>query len=150
MAAGSGYRSFGVKPEDKLYIIMPLYHTAAGMLGIGQTLLVGCTSVIRKKFSSTKFWNECVEHGCTVHLKLLPQQPRTFFEIKKFSGLSIHRRNMPLSFGSTLQPSRKTTQSSANVWQWIETTNLGRFRQSLRNKANRRNLRFYRRKRKFK
>lgn len=56
----------GVKPHDRVYITMPLYHTAAGIMGIGSTILAGATSVIRKKFSASRFWEECVEHECTV------------------------------------------------------------------------------------
>jgi solute carrier family 27 fatty acid transporter 1/4 len=56
----------GVKPHDRVYITMPLYHTAAGIIGIGSTILAGTTSVIRKKFSASRFWEECVEHECTV------------------------------------------------------------------------------------
>jgi solute carrier family 27 fatty acid transporter 1/4 len=32
---------FGIRSTDRLYITMPLYHSAAGILGTGQTLLRG-------------------------------------------------------------------------------------------------------------
>lgn len=57
---------FGVSPQDRLYVTMPMYHSAAGILGIGQCLLGGATGVIRKKFSASRFWDECVEFECTV------------------------------------------------------------------------------------
>ncbi|CAI9738993.1 long-chain fatty acid transport protein 4 [Octopus vulgaris] len=55
-----------VKESDILYNTLPLYHSAGGILGIGQTLLGGTTCVIRKKFSASQFWIDCVHYGCTV------------------------------------------------------------------------------------
>uniref|UniRef100_A0A0L8FZ86 Long-chain-fatty-acid--CoA ligase n=2 Tax=Octopus bimaculoides TaxID=37653 RepID=A0A0L8FZ86_OCTBM len=55
-----------VKESDVLYNTLPLYHSAGGILGIGQTLLGGTTCVIRKKFSASQFWIDCVHYGCTV------------------------------------------------------------------------------------
>ena len=58
--------SFRICSNDILYITMPEYHSAAGILGVGQTVLQGCTSVVRKRFSASRFWKDCVTHGCTV------------------------------------------------------------------------------------
>lgn len=57
-----------VRDNDILYNTLPLYHSAGGILGIGQTLLGGSTCVIRKKFSASRFWDDCVEYNCTVSL----------------------------------------------------------------------------------
>lgn len=35
-------------------------------MGIGQCLLQGMTVVIRKKFSASHFWEDCVKYNCTV------------------------------------------------------------------------------------
>ncbi|WKY16481.1 hypothetical protein Q1695_001267 [Nippostrongylus brasiliensis] len=65
--ATGGECAFGVKPRtDRIYVCLPLYHTSAGVLGIGQTIIHGATCVIRKKFSASNFWKDCVEHKCTV------------------------------------------------------------------------------------
>jgi solute carrier family 27 fatty acid transporter 1/4 len=45
---------------------MPLYHSASGMLGLGQALLSGTTVVIRKKFSASNFWSDCIKYNVTV------------------------------------------------------------------------------------
>lgn len=37
-------------------------------MGIGQCLLQGMTVVIRKKFSASHFWEDCVKYNCTVRL----------------------------------------------------------------------------------
>ncbi|CAJ0566619.1 unnamed protein product, partial [Mesorhabditis spiculigera] len=58
-------RAFGIVPDDKVYITMPLYHSAAGIMGIGSVIVAGTTAVIRKKFSASNFWKDCVKYDCT-------------------------------------------------------------------------------------
>jgi len=55
-----------VKHDDIIYIAMPLYHMTGGVLGTGQMLRFGATMVLRKKFSVSHFWEDCVQHKCTV------------------------------------------------------------------------------------
>uniref|UniRef100_A0A914YVW4 Very long-chain fatty acid transport protein n=1 Tax=Panagrolaimus superbus TaxID=310955 RepID=A0A914YVW4_9BILA len=64
MVMGSA-KSFGIYPTDRIYISMPLYHTSAGIIGVGQMLLTGSTCVIRQKFSASNFWKDCVKYECT-------------------------------------------------------------------------------------
>ncbi|CAI5449656.1 unnamed protein product [Caenorhabditis angaria] len=59
-------KSFGIRSCDRMYVSMPIYHTAAGILGVGQALLGGSSCVIRKKFSASNFWKDCVKYDCTV------------------------------------------------------------------------------------
>lgn len=35
-------------------------------MGVGQCLLHGMTVVIRKKFSASRFWDDCIKYNCTV------------------------------------------------------------------------------------
>ena len=51
--------------EDRVYVYLPLYHTAGGQLGIAATMFCGATSVIRKKFSASNFWKDCVKYDIT-------------------------------------------------------------------------------------
>ncbi|TPP60895.1 Long-chain fatty acid transport protein [Fasciola gigantica] len=63
----SGVRySFRVYKSDVLYTPLPLYHSAAGICGVGQMLLHGTTLVIRSKFSASQFWTDCIKYNCTV------------------------------------------------------------------------------------
>ena len=55
-----------IKSEDVLYNPLPLYHTAGGIIGVGQAFLKGTTVVVKKKFSASRFWDDCVEYNCTV------------------------------------------------------------------------------------
>ncbi|VDK77683.1 unnamed protein product [Litomosoides sigmodontis] len=61
MATGVA-KSFGIFTTDRLYVMMPVYHSAGGILGIGQTVVQGSTCVIRKKFSASNFWKDCVKY----------------------------------------------------------------------------------------
>lgn len=55
-----------LRPTDRIYNSLPLYHTAGGLIGVGQALLRGITVVLRRKFSASKFWPDCVHYECTV------------------------------------------------------------------------------------
>ena len=57
---------FRVTPEDIIYCTLPLYHTAGGSLGVGSCLVQGNTVVLRRKFSASKFWDDCVRNKATV------------------------------------------------------------------------------------
>lgn len=61
-------RMMRIRASDVLYTPLPLYHTAGGLLGIGQALLYGNTVVLRRKFSASQFWDDCKLHQCTVCL----------------------------------------------------------------------------------
>ncbi|CAL4099735.1 unnamed protein product [Meganyctiphanes norvegica] len=52
--------------NEVIYNPLPLYHTAGGMVGMGQVLIYNNTAVIRKKFSASNFWPEAKKYGCTV------------------------------------------------------------------------------------
>ncbi|XP_012216255.1 long-chain fatty acid transport protein 4 [Linepithema humile] len=55
-----------IRSDDRIYDPLPLYHTAGGILGAGQALLLGVTVVLRRRFSVSKFWSDCVHYECTV------------------------------------------------------------------------------------
>ncbi len=56
----------GVKADDVIYCTLPLYHSNGGMLATGQMLFVGASFVIRRKFSASNFWTDCIKYKCTV------------------------------------------------------------------------------------
>lgn len=55
-----------VHSDDRIYNPLPLYHTAGGILGAGQALIGGATVVLRRKFSSSKYWSDCIHYECTI------------------------------------------------------------------------------------
>ncbi|NWQ72344.1 S27A1 protein, partial [Neopipo cinnamomea] len=64
--AAFGYYAYRMRPEDVIYDCLPLYHSAGNIMGVGQCLIHGLTVVIRRKFSASHFWDDCVQYRCTV------------------------------------------------------------------------------------
>lgn len=52
--------------DDRIYVCLPMYHTAGGIMAIGITLTLGGSAFIRDKFSATHFWDDIVENDCTM------------------------------------------------------------------------------------
>uniref|UniRef100_A0A8C9VVB0 Very long-chain fatty acid transport protein n=1 Tax=Scleropages formosus TaxID=113540 RepID=A0A8C9VVB0_SCLFO len=64
--AAFGYYAFRIRPDDIIYDCLPLYHSAGNIMGVGQCLLYGLTVVVKKKFSASRFWEDCIKYNCTV------------------------------------------------------------------------------------
>uniref|UniRef100_A0A1B0GBY8 long-chain-fatty-acid--CoA ligase n=1 Tax=Glossina morsitans morsitans TaxID=37546 RepID=A0A1B0GBY8_GLOMM len=65
IAAGIHY-TLGFKQNDIFYTPLPLYHTAGGIMSMGQALLFGCTVAIRRKFSASGYFVDCFKYNATV------------------------------------------------------------------------------------
>ncbi|GAV09592.1 hypothetical protein RvY_19098 [Ramazzottius varieornatus] len=55
-----------IRGDDVLYCTLPLYHSAGGLIAIGQALFFGTTVVLRKSFSASRFWEDIRQYQCTV------------------------------------------------------------------------------------
>uniref|UniRef100_A0A8C7YVZ6 Very long-chain fatty acid transport protein n=1 Tax=Oryzias sinensis TaxID=183150 RepID=A0A8C7YVZ6_9TELE len=64
--AAFGYYAFRMRTEDIIYDCLPLYHSAGNILGVGQCLIHGLTVVVKRKFSASRFWDDCIKYNCTV------------------------------------------------------------------------------------
>eukprot|EP00118_Oscarella_pearsei_P021205 m.236803 g.236803 ORF g.236803 m.236803 type:complete len:643 (+) comp40140_c0_seq1:28-1956(+) len=72
-----------MRHDDVLYMTLPMYHTNGTLLSVGMMIQFGLTLVIRKKFSASRFWEDCCQYGCTTFIYigeicrfLLAQPPR--------------------------------------------------------------------------
>ncbi len=54
------------KQEDRMYLVLPLYHSSGGLAAIGATLAAGGSVIIRQKFSASEFWDDCVRYQVTM------------------------------------------------------------------------------------
>lgn len=54
------------KSGDRIYVAQPMYHTAGGVLAPGIALMNGGSCFVREKFSARQFWDDIVEHDCTM------------------------------------------------------------------------------------
>lgn len=67
MAIAHGFcGAMGIKPDDRMYECLPMYHTAGGVIAAGSPLIAGASVVIREKFQASRFWDDVVESGCTL------------------------------------------------------------------------------------
>jgi len=55
-----------LKPSDRVYNTLPLYHSAGMMIGVGSCIYSGTTVVLRRKFSVRNFTPDCVRFKCNV------------------------------------------------------------------------------------
>jgi fatty-acyl-CoA synthase len=53
-------------PEDRMYDVLPLYHSAGGIAALGPVFLSGGSVVIRDRFSASEFWDDCHRYRPTV------------------------------------------------------------------------------------
>ncbi|XP_048875111.1 long-chain fatty acid transport protein 4 [Brienomyrus brachyistius] len=60
------YYGFKMTSDDILYDCLPLYHSAGNIVGVGQCLIHGMTVVIKRKFSASRFWDDCIKYNCTI------------------------------------------------------------------------------------
>jgi len=52
--------------DDRMYVCLPMYHTAGGIMAIGITLTMGGSVYIEDKFSASTFWDDIVDNDCTM------------------------------------------------------------------------------------
>eukprot|EP00514_Thraustochytrium_sp_LLF1b_P010210 CAMPEP_0184542000 /NCGR_PEP_ID=MMETSP0199_2-20130426/1736_1 /TAXON_ID=1112570 /ORGANISM="Thraustochytrium sp., Strain LLF1b" /LENGTH=629 /DNA_ID=CAMNT_0026935759 /DNA_START=161 /DNA_END=2050 /DNA_ORIENTATION=- len=58
-------RTFGVSEKDTMYTCLPLYHSSGLLLGFGSTVVTGSTFAMARRFSASRFMQDCAETGAT-------------------------------------------------------------------------------------
>lgn len=51
--------------KDRVYCTLPLYHGTGGLCAVGFALYAGASVLMRRKFSVSRFWNDCADFGVT-------------------------------------------------------------------------------------
>ncbi|KAL0277432.1 UNVERIFIED_CONTAM: hypothetical protein PYX00_004716 [Menopon gallinae] len=90
-----------IKDDDILYDSLPMYHTSGGIIGVGQCLLTGCSVAIRRKFSASNFWLDCIKYKCTVAC-YIGEICRYLLSVPEKSHDTQHK--IRLMFGNGLRP----------------------------------------------
>jgi fatty-acyl-CoA synthase len=91
----------GAKPDDRVYVVLPLYHATGGLCAMGAALLNGGSVLVRDKFSASHYWSDVVGEGCTMAVyigelcRYLVNQPERDEET---------RHKLRLVFGNGLRP----------------------------------------------
>src|SRR5665213_1202166 len=52
-------------PQDRIYNVLPLYHSSGGICAVGVALTAGGAIVLRRKFSVHEFWDDCFRYKPT-------------------------------------------------------------------------------------
>ena len=60
-----GVNVMSLKPTDTYYCALPLYHSNALVVGFGSSLCSGATLALRRKFSASQFWEDCIKYEAT-------------------------------------------------------------------------------------
>ena len=63
--AGFGTLLFQFQPGDKLYCVLPLYHSSALLIGAGSCILSRTPLALRESFSASAFWPDVQRYGAT-------------------------------------------------------------------------------------
>lgn len=67
-AASFGPLMFGYRPSDKLYCVLPLYHSSGLILGAMTSIMARIPTAIRRSFSASAFWDDVHRYGATAFL----------------------------------------------------------------------------------
>ncbi|XP_051548253.1 long-chain fatty acid transport protein 2-like [Myxocyprinus asiaticus] len=94
----------GVTSDDVVYVNLPLYHSAGFCLGFIGSIERGATVVLRSKFSSSQFWDDCRKYNVTV-MQYIGETMRYLCNTPKRFSDQVH--NVRIAFGNGLR---------ADVW----------------------------------
>ncbi|XP_013200657.1 long-chain fatty acid transport protein 4 [Amyelois transitella] len=61
----TGIHFMGLNSNDTVYCPLPLYHTAGGVISVGQAFIHGCTVVLKTKFSASQYFPDCAKYNAT-------------------------------------------------------------------------------------
>lgn len=88
-------------PEDRVYNVLPLYHSTGGLVGVGAALLNGARLIIRRRFSAGSFWADVKNSGATMFV-YVGELCRYLVNCPEHPDERAHR--LRLAFGNGLRP----------------------------------------------
>ncbi|KAJ1059717.1 PREDICTED: long-chain fatty acid transport protein 6 [Capra hircus] len=109
-----GLWAFGCTSDDIIYMTLPLYHSAASLLGIGGCIELGATCVLRKKFSASQFWNDCRKYNVTV-FQYIGELCRYLCKQPKREGEKDHRVRLAIGNGARSDVWREFLDRFGNI-----------------------------------
>lgn len=66
MAGEANVARLHLQPEDRVMIILPLFHVNALFYSLGGALAAGAGIILEPRFSATRFWNVAADNGATI------------------------------------------------------------------------------------
>ena len=89
------------KQHDRMYDVLPLYHSAGGLCALGPPLLGGGSVVLRNRFSATEFWDDCRRYKPTV-FQYIGELCRYLLNTPEKDG--EHEHSLKIAIGNGLRP----------------------------------------------
>jgi fatty-acyl-CoA synthase len=89
----------GARPDDRIYITLPLYHATGGLCAMGAALLNGASVALRAGFSASHFWDDVVTQRATMFV-YIGELCRYLVNQPERPGEKTHR--LRLAFGNGL------------------------------------------------
>lgn len=70
LSAGAGFHALMMRfePGDKLYLVLPLYHASALLIGVGSCMVTRTPVALRRHFSASAFWDDVRRYDATAIL----------------------------------------------------------------------------------
>jgi fatty-acyl-CoA synthase len=87
--------------EDRVFNVLPLYHSTGGLVGLGPAFLNGGRLILRRKFSASSFWNDVNATGATVFV-YIGELCRYLVNCPEHEGERGHK--LRLAYGNGLRP----------------------------------------------
>jgi len=97
-----------VRPPDRMYDCLPMYHSVGGVVAPGAALVGGASVVLRERFSARDFWSDVVRWDCTL-FQYIGELCRYLLHAEPTAAETAHR--IRLCCGNGL---------SADVWEAFE------------------------------
>ena len=91
----------GATSEDRVFNVLPLYHSTGGLVGLGPALLNGGRLILRRRFSVTSFWADVNSTGATLFV-YIGELCRYLVNGPLQEGERGHK--LRLAFGNGLRP----------------------------------------------
>ncbi|XP_033749378.1 LOW QUALITY PROTEIN: very long-chain acyl-CoA synthetase-like [Pecten maximus] len=101
IATSKMYSLFDYNEKDVVYVVTPLYHSAAATNCFFNSIDTGATMVIRKKFSASHFWEDIRKHNVTV-IQYIGELLRYVVAVPKSPLDGVH--NVRIAYGNGLRP----------------------------------------------
>lgn len=99
--AGGFSAATNATEKDRMYVVLPLYHSAGGVCAVGTTLTVGGSVIVKRKFSASQFWSDCAKYDATL-IQYIGELCRYLLNSEEKPGENKHKVRMAV--GNGLRP----------------------------------------------
>jgi len=99
--AGAFSAGTAATEKDRMYVVLPLYHSAGGVCAVGATLTVGGSVIVKRKFSASQFWDDCRKYDATL-FQYIGELCRYLLNSEPKPGEDKHK--IRLAVGNGLRP----------------------------------------------